>query len=120
MASFRSILVSFVTVALVAAAGDIAHADSPHHDWQGYAHGRDRDDDDHDRAWEARARGEVLPLRQILSLTAARVPGRVAEVELENEGGVWTYEIRVISPRGRLIDVHLDARTGKVMKIEDD
>lgn len=119
MASFRSFLTYLVVLVLVAAAGGLAHAEGPRHDQRVNVHGRDRDDD-HDRAWQARARGEVLPLRQILSLTAERVPGRVAEVELENEDGVWIYEIRIISTRGRLVGVHLDARTGKVMKIEDD
>ncbi|WP_173404058.1 PepSY domain-containing protein [Paracoccus marcusii] len=44
-------------------------------------------------------RGDMLPLEQILARIEARHPGRIVEVELEDEDGLWLYEIEVLTPR---------------------
>ena len=75
---------------------------------------------DHERAQQARERGEILPLERILSLVGQRIPGDVVKVELEREDGIWVYEIKVIDARGRLMEVEIDARTGGILKIEED
>lgn len=65
-------------------------------------------------------RGEVLPLTRIIAIAVAEVPGDVIEVELEREDGVIVYEIKVLTARGRVREVYLDARTGSIVKIEND
>ncbi len=50
----------------------------------------------------------------------ARHPGRIVEVELEDEDGLWLYEIEVLTPEGRLIEIELDARTGAILGYEED
>lgn len=65
-------------------------------------------------------RGEVMPLPRILVLAQARVPGEVVKVELEHEDGRLIYEIKILTRNGRLREVELDARTGALIKIEDD
>jgi uncharacterized membrane protein YkoI len=69
---------------------------------------------------EALQRGEVLPLVRILALAQQAVPGDVIEVELERKHGALVYEIKVLTASGRVREVKLDARTGKVLEIEDD
>ena len=82
------------------------------------------DDDDkgreHDAIRGALQRGEVLPLAKILAIAQEKVPGDVIEVELESKRGVLIYEIKVLTQSGRVREVKIDARDGKVLKIEDD
>lgn len=83
-------------------------------------------DDDEDELSEqeevrlALKRGEVLPLVRILAITEKEVPGDVVEVELEREAGKLVYEITVLTAGGRVREVILDARTGVILKTEDD
>jgi uncharacterized membrane protein YkoI len=74
------------------------------------------DKSDHDRARAALKRGEVLPLRDIVARAEAAFPGRLLEVELEDEDGQIVYDIELLSPDGRLIELLYDARTGTLLK----
>ncbi|MGC2857552.1 PepSY domain-containing protein [Novispirillum sp. DQ9] len=71
------------------------------------------DDDDHDRALEALRRGEVLSLRAILDRAAADQPGDLIEAELEHEHGRPLYELKLLTPEGRVLKLKYDARTGE-------
>jgi len=75
-------------------------------------------DHDQDRAFEAVQRGEVLPLDKVLTGLGQRHPGELIGVELERREGRWIYEVRLIDANGRLIDLDIDARTGKAMQPE--
>jgi uncharacterized membrane protein YkoI len=72
-------------------------------------------DHDQDRALQALQRGEILPLDKVLTGLSARHPGELIGVELERRGGRWVYEVRLIDGTGRLVDLDVDARTGKVI-----
>lgn len=81
------------------------------------------DDDEISEQESVRAalqRGEVLPLSRIIAIAVAKVPGDVIKVELEREDGLIVYEIKILTPRGRVREVELDARTGNIRKIEND
>jgi uncharacterized membrane protein YkoI len=82
------------------------------------------DDDEkqreHDAIREALQRGEALPLVRILAIAQQAVPGDVIEVELERKHDALIYEIKVLTQTGRVREVKVDARTGTVLKIEDD
>jgi len=71
--------------------------------------------DDTQRAREALERGEVLPLREILALVEQQVTGRVIEVEFEQEVGQYVYEIELITPDGRLLELRADAVSGRIL-----
>jgi uncharacterized membrane protein YkoI len=71
---------------------------------------------DEDRARAAVQRGEILPLEQVLAALKSGVTGEISRVELEKEHGIWVYEIKVISPRGQMMEVHIDAKTGKLIE----
>jgi uncharacterized membrane protein YkoI len=75
---------------------------------------------EHEEIRAALQRGEVLPLARILAIAQEKVPGDVIEVELENEHGALIYEIKVLTETGRVREIKIDAREGKVLKIEDD
>ena len=70
-------------------------------------------DGDHDRARHAVEEGRILPLRDILADAQTTTPGELIEAELEDEHGQLVYEIKILSPDGRLTKLHYDAQTGK-------
>ena len=75
---------------------------------------------DHEAARAALARHEVLPLPRILALASQKVPGDVLKVELEDEKGRLIYEVKILGHDGRVREIELDAKTGGVVKIEND
>jgi uncharacterized membrane protein YkoI len=75
---------------------------------------------EHDAVRDALRRGDVLPLAKVLAIAVQRVPGDVIKVELEQEKRVLVYEIKVLTQSGRVREVEIDARTGVVLKVEDD
>jgi len=84
-----------------------------------HAAARSRDRDDQDLARQALQRGEVLPIARILELVAQHLPGDVIEVQLDERRGRLEYEIRVLTPSGRVRELVLDARTGAFVRFED-
>jgi len=75
---------------------------------------------DHDRAREALERGEILPLHEILPRVEDRFGGRLLEVELERDKGRFVYEIELITGKGRILEVVVDAASGVVLEAERD
>lgn len=74
------------------------------------------DDDDHERARRAVEAGQILPLRDVLARLERTYPGRVLEVELERDDGLWIYEVKLLQADGRLLKLKLDAKTAAVLK----
>lgn len=65
-------------------------------------------------------RRELLPLPRILALAQARVPGDVVKTELESKRGILIYEVKILTRNGAVQEVKLDARTGHILRAEDD
>jgi len=83
------------------------------------------DDSDHERARQALAGGNVAPLALILEKVESLYPGKVIEVELESEGdegeepyvGGFLYEIKLLTPEGDVLKIHMDAATMELMRV---
>lgn len=73
---------------------------------------------DHEIAYEALRRGEILPLSRILAIAAERAPGEVLKVELEAKR--MQYKIKVLGKDGVVRKLHLDARTGAQSSLRED
>ena len=73
------------------------------------------DDRDHERARQAVAAGELLPLGAVLAEVERQYPGQVMEVELERDDGLWVYEIKLLRPGGALLKLKVDGRSGRVL-----
>ncbi len=73
---------------------------------------------DQARVRAAAARGDYVPLEQILQDVERRVTGRVLEVEFDD----GEYEIEVLREDGVLVELDYDARTGRLtdLDVEDD
>ena len=70
-------------------------------------------------ARSALLRGEILPLGRILDILRGEFKGEIIEIQLELEDGVLTYEFDLISLDGRVYEVEIEARTGKIVDIEN-
>lgn len=85
----------------------------------------DDDDDDDERSdedivWEARQRGEILPLEVILGSVLQNYPGEVLKLELDDDDGYLIYELEILTRRGIVLEMDVDARTGRILDIEED
>jgi uncharacterized membrane protein YkoI len=75
---------------------------------------------DHDQARAALEAGEIRPITEILAKAGAEVPGDVVEIELEQELGRWVYELKIIAPDGRLLEVEMDASDASLIEVEQE
>jgi len=76
------------------------------------------DEDDQQRALRLRETGAVLPLAQIVERIQRRHPGRVLEVEMQQEQGRWVYEIELLAADGEVWEVEVDAASGELLERE--
>ena len=74
---------------------------------------------DQERAREAVLKGEIVPLAKALNVVNQKFGGEVIEVELEDEHGGFVYEIKVLQTTGKVLEVELDAKTLKILEVED-
>lgn len=78
-------------------------------------HGRPTDQE---RALAARGRGDTLPLAKILAGVDRELLGRVIETDLDDDDGRLVYELELLLPDGRVIELKVDARTGEWLSLE--
>jgi len=64
--------------------------------------------------------GEILPLEQVLAILQRQRPGHAIDVELEHEHGRYLYEIEWLDPAGRVWELDVDARDGRLLQQDGD
>lgn len=74
--------------------------------------------EDADNARAALARGEILPLADILAKVETQFDSRMIEVEFDAEAGRYFYEFELISRDGVIREVTVDGATGEVLEIQ--
>jgi|GEM_PF-4538053 len=73
-----------------------------------------------DEAARARAavnRGEILRLSKVMPAVQDKFGGRVLDTSLIRRGSSYTYEFSILTSDSRLIDVAVDAASGKVIGV---
>jgi uncharacterized membrane protein YkoI len=74
-----------------------------------------------DEALRLREQGLIVPLEQVLTLVDARYPdASLLEVELEEEEGVYIYEVELATKTGLVRELEIDATSGKILQDEAD
>lgn len=68
----------------------------------------------------AMKRRELIPLPKAIAIARKLVAGDVIKVDLELKKWGIKYEVKILTPDGRVREVELNARTGALIKIEDD
>ncbi|HZT26492.1 MAG TPA: PepSY domain-containing protein [Pseudolabrys sp.] len=80
---------------------------------------RDQDDAHRDEIRRAVEAGEIHPLADILKAVREKLPGEVARVKVENKGGHWQYEFRVVDNQGRLFEVYVNAQSAEIERVKE-
>ncbi|WP_312256374.1 PepSY domain-containing protein [Stutzerimonas nitrititolerans] len=76
---------------------------------------------DQDEALRLRREGLIMPLETLLHQALARYPGAsLLEAELEEDDGIYIYEIELLTADGVARELELDARDGRLLKDEED
>ena len=75
---------------------------------------------EHDSARRAVELGEALPLADILAKVRHDLGGEIVAVSFKRKKDLWLYEFKVVEPGGRLVEVYVDAASGRVLKREAD
>ena len=62
--------------------------------------------------------GEIMSLDTILAQFPAEEFGKLLDLEAEREDGVIVYEFEFLRTDGRIVEIEVDARTGKILEQE--
>ena len=79
----------------------------------------ERRDGSHLRARRALRNREIRPLRAIIASVRRRGNVEILDVDLHQVDDRWIYALRVVNPRGRLIDVFLNGKTLEIIRWQD-
>lgn len=66
------------------------------------------------------AKGEILSLEKISQKAKSYKAGEILEVELEKKHGRYVYEIDILDADSQVWELKLDAKTGQLLKMEQD
>lgn len=85
---------------------------------------KDEDDDESPEVKKANmakyARQAKITMEQARAIALKRVPGTITEEDLEKENGRLQYSFDIKDANGKVFDVEIDAKTGKVLKAVED
>ncbi|KAB2333072.1 hypothetical protein F7731_16140 [Cytobacillus depressus] len=62
----------------------------------------------------------TITAKESESIALKEVKGQVTDTELEDEDGVVVYSVEIKGDQSQKYDVKIDAKTGKVLKVEKD
>ncbi|CUA97651.1 Uncharacterized membrane protein YkoI [Pannonibacter indicus] len=78
------------------------------------------DEDAQKRAEQALRDDKALPLAEILKRVSPVLDGKVIGIEFEEDDDRFVYEFKVLSAKGKIREMVIDARSGEILKEEDD
>lgn len=73
---------------------------------------------DADQVRQLRQAGDIMPLETLLQQIRQDYPGRVIEIELEEEHDRYVYEMEIVDDAGLVWELYFDARTGELLERE--
>ncbi|MBS4177841.1 PepSY domain-containing protein [Lederbergia citrea] len=80
----------------------------------------DNDAEVSDEVEQAQLQKEAkITKEESISIAQGKIKGKATDVELEDENGVVVYGIEITDQQGQRHDVKIDAKTGKVLKVEN-
>lgn len=75
---------------------------------------------EHYEAREALRLGKIRPLEAIIEAVRKHYGGDIIEIEFERNDGRYVYELEIIEPTGRLIEIEVDAKSAEIIASEED
>lgn len=73
---------------------------------------------DQDDARDAVRSGRSLPLGAIVNQVKRSQPGRLLDADLSDRGGRLVYRLRWMTPNGNVLNMTVDARSGRVLSVK--
>jgi len=64
--------------------------------------------------------GQRISSEQAMNIALQRIPGEIVHVDLDMEDGLLVYEVFIMTQNNQIFEVEIHARTGNVMKIEQE
>ena len=58
--------------------------------------------------------------QQAQEIALKRVPGRIQHVDMDLENGVLVYEVFILTPNNRIVEVEIVAKSGRIIKVEQE
>ena len=77
-----------------------------------------RADADREQVRAATESGKIKPLSDVLVVVRKEVPGKVLDVQVDDEVSPWLYRIKVRGKKGNVKLVTVNAETGKILNIK--
>ena len=75
-------------------------------------------DDEQDRARAALDAGEIQPYGAIQDIVTTRASGEIIDVELDQDGSQWIYQLKLRDTHGQVLEVEVDATSGEILKMD--
>jgi Peptidase propeptide and YPEB domain len=76
--------------------------------------------EDHEQIRRLKESGRIRSLESVLEKIRRDYPGRIIEIELDDDDGSYTYELELVDEQGVVWDLEIDARTGKLLEKKQD
>ncbi len=74
----------------------------------------------HQDVYQQRQSHNILPFQEVLKKVRPHIQGEIIETEFEMEDGIPIYEFKYIDKNGYVLEMEVDARTGRIIKVERD
>ncbi|KLV05442.1 hypothetical protein ABT56_12105 [Photobacterium aquae] len=75
-------------------------------------------EEDHDDVMHAVEQGLIQPYSSLQETVARQLHGRIIKVELEEDDGIWVYELKLLAPDNRIIRVEYEAKSLSMIEIK--
>lgn len=73
-----------------------------------------------DAVHEAVENGTLKSLTDLKTIVKDRFPGDIVRIEPHRKHGVFTYEFKVLQDDGRLVEIEMDAASGRILETENE
>jgi len=73
-----------------------------------------------DKVIELNQQGVIMSLQQIIDKATAIQPGNILETELDEEDGLYIYELEILDDKGQVWELELNAQSGELLEIEQE
>ncbi|WP_454061032.1 PepSY domain-containing protein [Candidatus Nitrospira salsa] len=60
---------------------------------------------------------ELAPIQQLFTRINQEFEGIILEIELEEEDASWIYEVKLLTPRGNVLEVEYDAKSLDLLNV---
>lgn len=66
------------------------------------------------------AQAAKVSIEQAIQTASEKVSGKVIEAELERKHKTLVWEVEVVTPEHKIVEVHIDAESGAVIDVEEE